>query len=1078
MSSSVSNFTGSIIDFSSEGVLERQMKRLIDSKAADRQDDDIIRSVVRAIRYIDSPSLQHTALLVAVQISENDDNKNMLVDYDAVEAIVSLADGEERVQYSVARCLWQFAKLDRNRLVIIRQGGLTAIYKIALSKGAHPQFAALRALSYITESEELREAVMKTQIPDALAGPLLRSQAEQVQYVAAVNIQNLAKTETHVTFMDKELHSYLCMLAKTAPQNPRLAAVGAIQNLVRNVIARRSLIEQGLVSVMIDCTQSNITALQEIALSVLSTVSDDISENERKIILSLLWTLLKAEDLKIKSAASGHLLALSAKDDVKKAILQKAILKEVVSWLNTEATELLAFDLLFGLIDKLDFADQFSNVGGVQIIIELVKSDRQQAQQIGVLLIWALVQHGKFDATITDGAGSLLTKFVTSHPRIEARYSSFVITALLASPGSGSMDCIIQYVRRQSAIHAELPRLVQPLTQSSVPLLLCRGTGEAKLAAVWILSNLLKKNVSAFTSLDGQLILEQMAMEEGSEHGILAKGMLGSQPIPGAVDFQSNVDKIFEALSAENSAFHRLKNKAKEALIDVTARYNRNDSLGKLKYCKPHPLLTPDVNNKLKLIGIFRLKLDSVSRTLEKKVNQLLQKLAKIESMHDTLLSMQAKAGDRKYADALKESIEQLKRAIDSASASIEEKLAHKAGLQCQKDDLLKKLSQRSGLEQERLKLLSQQEEVIYQINNYDKIVHDLQDQLNGISSRLSELLSEQQRHDQEMKSLEAKLYEAQVKINSAAEKSVKYDRTRSSVENFKTLRADMKSKYGRELHELVLFHKFLNGLMEEGSNYIRELDPTFVTPSATNPEQAASTKDFGAKAEVELTEKLSELYSAIEKEKLDAKRDHEKYTGEIKALNTKIEMNHLEADRLTRQKVATDARLRQLVSRQSLEAQRDRLGASISEIDEVIDELSKIDFTSLDAQIDEKVKLIGKENAHKRFLENELAALQRQLKQRFNALEGDMEEFGALLREAQMGRINQEIRLNIYRFSIGQWTSMFAAEKEMCKQGEAMVASDIAGISLALQEIGALHSGVKSMLGDALVGRPEKEKN
>lgn len=106
----------------------------------------------------------------------------------------------------------------------------------------------------------------------------------------------------------------------------------------------------------------------------------------------------------------------------------------------------------------------------------------------------------------------------------------------------------MQFVRSQSAVHTEVSKDMTHLIQSSVPLLMAHGTPEAKLAVAWILSNLLKSSEPApsvkinlidltdpsmFTAIDGQMLLEKMAGEEGTEHGNLARGMINTEPIPG-----------------------------------------------------------------------------------------------------------------------------------------------------------------------------------------------------------------------------------------------------------------------------------------------------------------------------------------------------------------------------------------------------------------------------------------------------------------------------------------------------------------------------------------------------------------
>ncbi len=60
--------------------------------------------------------------------------------------------------------------------------------------------------------------------------------------------------------------------------------------------------------------------------------------------------------------------------------------------------------------------------------------------------------------------------------------------------------------------------------------------------------------------------------------------------------------------------------------------------------------------------------------------------------------------------------------------------------------------------------------------------------------------------------------------------------------------------------------------------------------------------------------------------------------------------------------------------------------------------------------QIEETVKVAGQEKAHKRHLETELVALQRQLKNSYNSLEGDMDSFATILRDAQAARSTLEV--------------------------------------------------------------------
>ncbi len=285
----VSKMTGGFVDLSGEGALSRQMKKLLENQTKDTVDNDTIRAIIRAIQFEQSPTLQLDALMVAIQISDDgtfhcefcplvthlivlcwaEENKKALVSLGIIAAMVPLASAEEKTQYAVAKCLWQLSKLReinlkrqlcitiilpftaRNRPIIVVQQGLIAIETIASSGISHSQFAALRALSYITDTDTLRRQVLETQLPTALCGQLIQSPAEQVQFVAAINIQNLAKTgknpfnpsshmkmddivETHACFMDKNFHKHLIELTKKSEDNPRQAVLYAIQAMAQN----------------------------------------------------------------------------------------------------------------------------------------------------------------------------------------------------------------------------------------------------------------------------------------------------------------------------------------------------------------------------------------------------------------------------------------------------------------------------------------------------------------------------------------------------------------------------------------------------------------------------------------------------------------------------------------------------------------------------------------------------------------------------------------------------------------------------------------------------------------------------
>jgi len=364
------------------------------------------------------------------------------------------------------------------------------------------------------------------------------------------------------------------------------------------------------------------------------------------------------------------------------------------------------------------------------------------------------------------------------------------------------------------------------------------------------------------------------------------------------------------------------------------------------------------------------------------------------------------------------------------------------------------------------IQLVVDLEDVNYQIDNYDQAISDMEAAVGDIepilaelTARLEELLVEQKEKSDAVISIDEE-------VTKFETSQTKYEKLVDTIKKFKYLRGELKAKYGEELSDLVELHQFLGSLMTAGYNQLKALsgeETPRSSDSAFSKENLDKFLDYGSKAEVELDERVSSLWSQLEGGLFDARKRLKDAKEAAASCDEKVNIARLNIQREKDKVTVADMRRGQMPAKDQLDIIKRKIIDKIGKIDDEFKEIEKLQdpIDKLTDKIEEETKTLAHDEAHKRKLDADLMEYKRQIKMIEANLDQDLDKFAKAFGSFKRHRAELQALMRPLLAKVAEWKKTFDEERAVMEEAwnsfhmiSVEITSQIERIRLAKEDV------------------------
>lgn len=1015
----------------SKGVIDEPQKQ-IDKKIAEGLIEGLNSS---------NPDVVSQACVAFAAASEKVENRDILVNNDALLALFARSRTEDMALLgAVVKAMWHFVKCedsDDSRGDFLKAGGLDVIAKLVTNDQPSIQYASLRTILHICESQEYHTTILKHGLVYSITG-LLNSSTDEVVFVTASILVHLVEADSsHPAFVDESFLGTLGNLATEGTDNVKYATFGIVRGFRRNEDTLKKLAACGVTDALINNITSQNERLQYIALSTLSKIPAIATERMAAMVSPVLLCL-KSDRPSIIGGAARFIQVYITQEELKKGIIKRNDYLPFVNAIESSdsAVQNAGALALNAVLKVPEAALAFVTQGGIESIKSALEDSSESRQAAGVTVLWPLSFSLENHPTIAMLASTLIS-IAATNTKANARLLASLTLSQLKQGEDEVQSFLKMHPHKERPIGYEFSRA----DVEAIDAMFFRTHDAGQLLAVWCLAYISQFAAELFVQAKGYDLLDAFGSSGKQETVAMASMVLEDMDLTENLkpnDASELLDFFLGDVKTEIENVEKLKEKRNAIETDLRVKYRKRENIDKLPLFQELIFVSSGTNQKLTHAAAVRQKIDSKNSDLLRRLEAMDPLLPPLQREIDVFKGLFAKEEDKEKIRSLKQQIAEANKQTGSIAGVIDIETKQKTGFEGEKRSLLGRMAQKEQREKERVVVVSDMSDVQYQLDTLDssnKDMDDIVDRLNKLKEDLEKQMTD---HIAAADQLSTKITANREDILEWERKMRQYDDLRATVDRFKSLRREVKEKYGEELNSLTEFHALLGGLMASGYAKLRQISGE-ATPrdGSLAKDTVNGAMDFGSKAEVELDERVAELYSELTQAIHNAKKTRDELGEALKANETKRRNLDLEIER-TRDKLrAATMRRSQMPTREKLESLKKDFQINLEKLEKEIADLASLekDITVLNEKIDTQTKSIAQQQAHKRQLDAEIGELERQLKQIYAALEGDLGTFADSFARFKKARATFQRSMRPLLAETTQWKKLFEEEKKATKE-------------------------------------------